>query len=115
MLSTLIIVGASLFAQDSTNVVRTISSDSVPSSGSPWTDWIGWAIGILLFLIDMIRRIIPTWKGWTIVGKIDEFLDFIAKLFNGVGNKAKNIPGEAGEKFVFKKTKVSLKPRTSSK
>lgn len=104
-LSLMLLVTASafVFAQDTANVVRTISSDSVPAPGSLWTEWIGWAIGIVLFLFDLLRRIVPTWKGWTILGKVDEFLDFLAKLFNGVGNKAKTTNGQ---KAVFKKTKV---------
>lgn len=105
-LITLVIVSATVFAQDSTNVGRMISSDSVPQPGAPWTEWIGWAIGIVLFLFDVIRRIIPTWKGWTILGKLDELLDWIAKLFNGVGNKAKS---PNGDKVAFKKTKVIVK------
>ena len=102
----LICIAGAAIAQDSVSVAHTVSSDSIPGAGAPWTDWIGWAIGIVVFLFDIIRRIIPTWKGWTIIGKFDEFLDFIAKLFNGMGNKAKSVDGE---KAVFKKTKVIVK------
>lgn len=94
-----------VFSNDTVYVVRTISSDSVPDAGSPVTEWIGWAIGIVLFLFDLFRRIVPTWKGWTIIGKIDDILDLIAKVFNGIGNRAKTTNGE---KAVFKKTKVTL-------
>ncbi len=93
-----------LFAQvDSTVVVHTLDPLNTPVPGGPWTDWIGWGIGIFLFLWDTVSRIIPTSKDWTVVGKVVTVLNWVASMFNGVGNAARRANGQkAAFKTVIK-------------
>jgi len=83
---------------------HTVNPNDIPIGGG-WQEWITWGIGIILFLWEVVLRIIPTAKDWTIFGKIVSILDWIAGLFNkGVGNAAKTDIGRGK----FTKTKVSL-------
>lgn len=83
---------------------HTINANEIPLGGT-WQEWISFVIGALLFLWEVILRVVPTSKDWTIAGKIVTILDWIAGLFNkGVGNAAK-VDGAKGK---FTKTKVTL-------
>jgi hypothetical protein len=83
---------------------HTVNPNDIPLGGG-WQEWFTWGIGILLFVWEVILRVIPTSKDWTLFGKIVSILDWIAGLFNkGVGNAAKTDIG----KGKFTKTKVSI-------
>lgn len=91
---------------DTTAVKHTLDPSTTPLPGAAWTEWVGWIIGILLFLWETILRIVPTAKDWTLVSKIISILNWIAGLFNGgLGNAAKMPNGVKGS---FKNTKVTL-------
>ena len=60
---------------------------------------IWWIIGGATLLLDIVLRFIPTAKNNTIVGIIDNILDTVVKLVNGIGNAAKI---ETGGKAAFK-------------
>jgi hypothetical protein len=107
----IVIIGA--MAADTVVVVRdtvfvnphTINANDVPVGGT-WSDWISFGIIALLTLWEIILRVVPTSKDWTIAGKIVTILDWVAGLFNrGVGNAAKT---DSGAKGRFTKTKITL-------
>ena len=100
----LVIAALPLFAQaDSTHI---FDPSTTPLAGSGWQEWLSWAIGLILVIWEVIMRLVPSAKDLTIVSKIVSLLDWIAKLFNGVGNVTKTADGE---KAKFVKTKVAVK------
>jgi len=70
-----------------------------PDSGQGPMALIWWIIGGATLLLDIVLRFIPSAKNNTIVGIIDNILDAVVKLANGLGNAAKT---ETGEKAAFK-------------
>lgn len=77
-----------------------IDPNAVPIGGA-WHEWVNWAIIVVLALWEIVLRIIPTSKDWTIISKVVSILNWIVSLFNGVGNAAKTTDGS---KKAFKTT-----------
>lgn len=100
-LLTIVVVGA--IAQTAT-VTTVIDPNAIPVGGT-WPEWVSWAIVVVLTLWEIILRLVPTAKDWTLVNKIVTILNWIASLFNGIGNATKD---NNGKKAVFKNTKVTL-------
>lgn len=109
-LLTIVVVGA--IAQTATVTTDTvftnpaiIDPNAIPIGGSVM-DWLGWILGVVvIFVIQVILKVVPTWRSYDLVRWISTFSVLIAKWINGVGDAAKT---EDGKKAVFKNTKVTL-------
>jgi hypothetical protein len=97
----ILVIGA--IAQTAT-VTTVIDPNAIPVGGG-WPEWTSWAIVVLLTLWEIVLRLVPTAKDWTLVSKIVTILNWIVSLINGIGNAAKT---PAGKKAAFKNTKVEL-------
>jgi len=54
-----------------------------------WYDWMLWCIPVLVLIYDVLMRLIPTLKDYTLINNIGRMLDYLSKQINGIGNAAK--------------------------
>ncbi|HOZ61991.1 MAG TPA: hypothetical protein PK914_07700 [Smithellaceae bacterium] len=82
-----------------------LDPNQIPVGGG-WSDWVGWVFGVVVvFIVQVILKVVPTWRSYDLFRWISTFTALIAKIFNGVGDAAKT---DNGKKAVFKNTKVTL-------
>lgn len=77
-------------------VADSLVAPGPPPAGGSILEWLSWGIGIAIFLYEVIIRIVPTLTNNSIFHMIGVILDWIVKIFNGVGNKAKLPDGTTG-------------------
>lgn len=101
-----IIFGLAVVVADTITGTHVIDPNALPAPGSGWGEWLNWILTVgIWFVYEIVVMYVPTVKNWSILTKILNLLAAIAKLFNGVGNKAKMPDGSHG---VFKITKETL-------
>lgn len=64
------------------NTVPNAPAISTPPIGGNWQDWLGWGLGVALFvLIEIVLRLVKTEKNYSIVLWIAKIVDFLFGIF----------------------------------
>lgn len=94
-----------VFAAVADSTGHVYDPSTIPGTGATWHEWGAFIISALFVIWETIVRLIPTANNWSIASWINKLLDFLAMIFNGVGNRTKMADGSKG---VFTTTKKSV-------